>query len=183
MRVISGKARGCKLASLEGLNTRPTTDRIKETLFNIINMDILDVKFLDICAGSGAIGIEALSRGASSCVFVEKNKDALEVVKKNLEHTKLIDDAKIVNDDAISYLENIDVSNKFDIIFIDPPYELKLYTKIIDIILKKNILNEDGIIIVEKDSKDELDEYKLNEIEVYRQKKFKTTTIDFIRLV
>lgn len=182
MRVIAGSARGSKLISLEGLNTRPTTDRIKETLFNIINMDILDSNFLDICSGSGAIGIEALSRGAKSVTMVEPNSEALKIINKNLSHTKFLECTKVHNKDAFSFLKEIE-NEKFDIIFIDPPYELKLYVEIINLVLEKKLLSEDGYIIVEKSSDDDLKEYNLEKIEVYRQKKFKTTTLDFLRFI
>ncbi len=179
MRVIAGKARGCKLVTLDGLNTRPTIDRIKETLFNIINIDIQDTNFLDICGGSGAIAIEALSRGAKSATIVEKNKDAIKIIEKNLTHTKLKELATVYNDDSINFLNSINNEIKFDIIYIDPPYELKLYIDIIKIIIQKKLLNEDGIIIVEKASNDE--QYNFDKLEIYKQKKFKTTTLDFLK--
>ncbi len=179
MRVISGRARGCKLISLDGLNTRPTTDRIKETLFNIINMSIIDTKFLDVCGGSGAIAIEALSRGAKNATIIENNKEAIEVISKNLVHTKFDNEAKVVNEDSINYLKKIDNTEKFDIIFIDPPYELKLYLDIIEIIIDRNLLNDEGIIIVERDSMD--NKYSFDKLEIYKEKKFKKTTLDFLR--
>ncbi len=179
MRVIAGKARGCKLATLEGLNTRPTIDRIKETLFNIINMDVQEAYFLDICGGSGAIAIEALSRGAKSAIIVEKNREAIKIIEKNLNHTKLKHLAEVYNDDSVNFLNNFKDKNKFDIIYIDPPYELKLYVDIIKIILEKKLLSENGIIIVERSSNDE--DYNFDILENYKQKKFKTTTLDFLK--
>ncbi len=179
MRVISGTARGCKLQSLDGLNTRPTIDRIKETLFNIININIQDSNFLDLCGGSGAIAIEALSRGANKATIVEKNNDAINIINKNLQHTKLNHLATVYEVDSIKFLEKNDFDTKYDIVFIDPPYELKLYTSLIELIIKKNILNQEGIIIVERSSKD--DAYNFDNLEIYKQKKFKTTTLDFLR--
>ena len=115
MRVISGKARSLRLKTVEGMDTRPTQDRIKETLFNMIQHEIAGAEFLDLFAGSGAIGIEALSRGCKHAVFVEKNKKAAACIRYNLIHTKLINDAQVLETDVISALRKLGAeSRKFD---------------------------------------------------------------------
>ena len=117
MRVITGTARGRVLRTLEGEDVRPTTDRVKEAVFSIIQFEIEGRRVLDLFAGSGQLGIEALSRGAASATFVDMSKDSLSAVKYNLEHTKLGDNAKVVQTDALSFLKL--TKDKFDIVFLD----------------------------------------------------------------
>ena len=122
MRVIAGKARSLRLKTIEGMDTRPTTDRIKETLFNNIKPSIADSRFLDLFAGSGGIGIEALSRGASRCVFVEQQRKAAECIRENLAFTRLKEDATLLVTDAVSAVNKLDGEEAFSWIFMDPPY-------------------------------------------------------------
>ncbi len=122
MRVIAGKARSLKLKTPEGLETRPTTDRIKETLFNMLQPWLPDSIFIDLFSGSGGIGIEALSRGARHAYFVENNKNAIACIQENLQFTKTMDDATILKQDVLSALSGIH-EKEADVIFIDPPYE------------------------------------------------------------
>lgn len=123
MRVIAGAAKGHKLQTIEGLNTRPTTDRIKETLFNIIAFDLPESRFLDLFSGSGAIGIEALSRGADTAVFVEQAAECQKVITENLTHTKLMERARLIKSDVLTGLAQLSAEQEtFDIIFMDPPY-------------------------------------------------------------
>ena len=126
MRVITGTARGRVLRTLEGEDVRPTTARVKEAVFSIIQFEIEGRRVLDLFAGSGQLGIEALSRGAASATFVDMSKDSLSAVKYNLEHTKLGDNAKVVQTDALSFLKL--TKDKFDIVFLDPPYASSLVT-------------------------------------------------------
>ena len=126
MRVITGTARGRVLRTLEGEDVRPTTDRVKEAVFSIIQFEIEGRRVLDLFAGSGQLGIEALSRGAASATFVDMSKDSLSTVKYNLEHTKLGDNAKVVQTDALSFLKL--TRDRFDIVFLDPPYASSLVT-------------------------------------------------------
>lgn len=151
MRVISGKARGTKLFTLEGLNTRPTLDRVKEPLFSIINMKINGADILDLFAGSGAMGIEALSRGANSAVFCDNSKEAIHIINKNLEKTKF--EAEVINNDFVKCLLKLQ-GRQFDIIFLDPPYETDYIEKAINKILEFNILTKNGLIIAETDNQD-----------------------------
>lgn len=147
MRVISGRSRGLKLLSPEGLDTRPTTDRVKESMFNLIMPYIPKENVLDLFAGSGALGIEALSRGCGHCVFLETNPSSLLILKKNIEHAKQQSISQARQEDALTYLSSL--NNKFDIIFLDPPYNKGLLTKSIEIIYNKNLLSEGGIIVAE----------------------------------
>ena len=125
MRVVAGTARSLILKTIEGMDTRPTTDRIKETLFNMLTGYVTDAKFLDLFAGSGGIGIEALSRGARECTFIENNPKAVNCIKDNLKHTKLDDKGRVLKYDAISYVQGLDKID-YDVIFMDPPYSKDL---------------------------------------------------------
>lgn len=150
MRVISGSAKSLKLMTVEGSSTRPTTDRIKETLFNMINNDIYDCVFLDLFAGSGSIGIEALSRGAAGAYFVDSSRACINVIKENLLHTHLCAGAVVMQMGYEEAIKNF-VRNKtcFDIIFMDPPYN-KNYERIaLENIAGREILAKDGYVIVE----------------------------------
>ena len=150
MRVIAGSKRSLRLKTPPGDNVRPTTDRIKETLFNIINPRIYDCDFLDLFCGSGAIGIEALSRGANSCVFVDSSNESLRYVKDNLKFTDLEADATVFRSDAAGFIRDLFTSGRrFDIVFMDPPYSNGLEKKVLEEISRYNILREDGVIIVE----------------------------------
>ena len=147
MRVITGSARGCRLKELEGMETRPTTDRVKEGLFNIIQFDIEGRKILDLFAGTGQLGIECLSRGAASAVFVDRRPDAVKLIKENLKVTSLTDKGRVVSGDSVEFLKSI--REKFDIIFLDPPYEAGVLEPVIAHIAKFDILSPHGIIVAE----------------------------------
>ena len=151
MRIISGKARGMNLYTLKGDNTRPTSDRAKEALFNIIGADILDCNFLDLFAGSGAIGLEAASRGAKTVILSDKSKQAINIIKKNIEKTHLEKETKVYNLDFEKILKT-KIKEKQDYIFLDPPYQSDLLYKSIQIILKEDLLKETGTIIAETDN-------------------------------
>ena len=122
MRVISGTARGKKLNTLSGLNTRPTLDRVKEPLFSIIQNNIVESNVLDLFAGSGAIGLEALSRGAREAVFIENNKEAIKCIEENIQFTKMAERSKLIKADVIQGIHSLSSGESFDIIFMDPPY-------------------------------------------------------------
>ena len=123
MRVIAGTARRLNLKTVPGMETRPTTDRIKETLFNILQPEMPDCRFLDLFSGSGGIGIEALSRGAAYAVFVEKNPRACNCIRDNLSFTKLVEHGKLLNMDVLQALRSLEGEEAFDCIFMDPPYK------------------------------------------------------------
>ena len=135
MRVIAGKARSLKLKTPEGLETRPTTDRIKETLFNMLQPYLPDGIFIDLFSGSGGIGIEALSRGARHAYFVENQKNAIACIQENLKFTRLIDDATILKQDVLSALSGIP-EKEADVIFMDPPYALSYERQVLDVLQK-----------------------------------------------
>lgn len=147
MRVISGTSRGSTLFSLDGSLTRPTTDRVKEAMFSMIQFDIPESTVLDLFAGSGALGIEALSRGARHCDFVEQNADAAEVVKKNLEKTKLYPLSGLYNTTAQQYLSAC--RKKYDIILLDPPYGKGLCSFAISEIIKLGLASENALFVCE----------------------------------
>lgn len=181
MRVISGTARGAKLNSIESLSTRPTLDRVKEALFNIIQTHLQNSNVLDLFAGSGALGIEALSRGAKHCVFCDKSYESVKMLKQNLQKTKFENKATIFIKDykkCISELEK----NKFDIIFIDPPYKLDIAVDSIKLILEYNIFAKDGIIILETDEEErEMKELENINLEVYDVRKYGRVKLIFLR--
>lgn len=176
MRVITGSARGRKLKSLEGLETRPTADRVKEGVFNIIQFDLEGRRVLDLFAGTGQMGIEALSRGAARAVFVEQRRDAAALVRDNLKTTQLGDRAGVVCGEAMAYLAS--AKEKFDIIFIDPPYGAKLWDNALAAISRFDILANHGIIVCESPMEQEMPEmqppYFLHR--TYRYGRIKVTT-------
>ncbi len=147
MRVISGIRRGLKLKAPDGINTRPTTDRVKESVFNIIQAHLPADKVLDLFSGSGALGIEALSRGSESCVFVESGREAYSITEYNLNLSKLSDKARLLFMDSVSYLKS--ACESFDIIFLDPPYNKGYISTVLQLISERNLLSDDGIIVVE----------------------------------
>ena len=147
MRVITGTARGRRLKELEGMETRPTTDRVKEGLFNIIQFDIEGRKVLDLFAGTGQLGIEALSRGAAYATFVEQRRDAASLVGENLKLTGLADRGRVVCGEAMAFLDAC--REKFDIIFLDPPYGTGLLEQAIAKITQFDILRRHGIMVCE----------------------------------
>lgn len=147
MRVITGSARGRRLKELEGMETRPTTDRVKEGVFNVLQFDIEGRRVLDLFAGTGQLGIECLSRGAVSAVFVDRRADAVKLIRENLKITELSDRARVVSGDSMEYLKSL--REKFDVILLDPPYEAGLLEPAIAHIAKFDILEPHGIIVAE----------------------------------
>lgn len=149
MRVIAGSARRIQLKTLEGMDTRPTTDRIKETLFNMLAPYLYDCVFLDLFAGSGGIGIEALSRGAREAVFVEKNPKAMQCVKENLARTHMERKGMTMTMDAMTALYKLEGEKQFDYIFMDPPYKEELEEKVLAYLSGSGLLAPGGVMIVE----------------------------------
>ena len=154
MRVITGKARGVQLKTPEGMLTRPTADRVKEALFSIINFDLPGSAVLDLFAGTGQLGIEALSRGAKSAVFVDAREDACKIIRENLRRTKLDNQAKVVRSDYLDFLRRS--KEKFDIILLDPPYAEVFLETALKTIAEIDILQSGGIIIAERPIEKEL---------------------------
>ena len=153
MRVITGTARGRRLKTPENYDIRPTTDNVKESLFNIIQFDIEGRRVLDLFAGTGQLGIEALSRGAKSCVFVDESREAVRIVKENLKTCAL--SAPVLQADALSYLRR---GERFDLIFVDPPYDAGLYEPVLNCLMQVDNLSDGGIIICEARSETALPE-------------------------
>lgn len=148
MRVITGKARGIPLKTPEGMQTRPTTDRVKEALFSIIHFEIPGAKVLDLFGGTGQLGIEALSRGAASAVIVDVREEACKLIRENLKRTKLEADARVVRSDYLDYLSRS--REKFDIILLDPPYAEVFLENALKRITEIDILETNGIIVAER---------------------------------
>ena len=147
MRVISGCARGRRLKELPGMDTRPTTDKVKESLFNIVQFDIEGRRVLDLFGGTGQLGIEALSRGAASCTFVDQSRQAAAVIRENLTSTGLSDRARVHQGDALGFLAGC--HGKFDLVFLDPPYHTNLLEQCILAVGTFDILSEHGIMVCE----------------------------------
>lgn len=177
MRVVAGKARGLSLKTLDGDSTRPTRDMVREALFNIIATKNIDATFLDLFAGSGAIGIEALSRGAKRAYFVDVNKEAIAIIKQNIEKAKFTDYSVVIQND---FLRAIDIikNEKFDIIFVDPPYNKGFGTKAIEKISDYNLLNEKGIIVYETDKIEEVPE-EIGHYKRYDYRKYGRNMLNF----
>ena len=169
MRVIAGSARGKKLQCVEGKDIRPTLDRVKESVFNMIAFDIPTASVLDLFSGSGALGIETLSRGAAHCTFVDSATDSINVTKKNVSDTKFGDISDVVKSDSIEFLNK--TQRKFDIIFIDPPYESDLYEKSLYAIKSNGVLNPDGMIVLEYDT-EITPPFETSEFETIKDKKY-----------
>ena len=148
MRVITGKARGVQLKTPEGMLTRPTTYRVKEAVFSIIHFDIPGARVLDLFGGTGQLGIEALSRGAKSAVFVDAREDACKLIRENLRRTKTEADAKVVRADYLEYLDRC--REKFDIVLLDPPYAEVFLENALKKLTEIDILQSGGIIVAER---------------------------------
>ena len=148
MRVITGKARGVQLKTPEGMQTRPTADRVKEALFSIINFDLPGANVLDLFGGTGQLGIEALSRGAQKAVFVDAREDACKIIRENLRRTKLEAQGKVMRSDYLDYLKRC--KEKFDIILLDPPYAEVFLENALKCITEIDILQTGGIIVTER---------------------------------
>lgn len=180
MRVIAGSARGMKLKTPEGMDTRPTQDRIKETLFNMLQFQLADCVFVDLFSGSGGIGIEALSRGARKAYFVENAKEPLACIEANLTTTKLKANAVVLKTDAVSSLHHI-FEKEVDIIFMDPPYHIGLEKQLLTYLKDIKFVTKDTVIIVEASLDTDFDyAYDLG-FEVYKEKCYKTNKHVFLR--
>lgn len=182
MRVIAGKARSLKLKTIDGDSTRPTTDRIKETLFNMIQYSICDSIFLDLFSGSGGIGIEALSRGATKCFFVENNKKAVNCIKDNLTFTKLASQGQVMEMDVFSAINRLETDKiKFDFVFMDPPYDKLLEKEVLTRLSDSDIADENTMIIVEASLSTKFDYVSALNMKVVKEKLYKTNKHVYIQ--
>ncbi|MCR5415795.1 MAG: 16S rRNA (guanine(966)-N(2))-methyltransferase RsmD [Pseudobutyrivibrio sp.] len=180
MRIISGNKRGMVLSTPEGLDTRPTSDRIKETLFNMIAPDVYDCYFLDLFSGSGQMGIEALSRGAREAIFVEKDKKALACIEANISKAKLSDVSSVYKEDVFSALNRLK-HEVFDIIFMDPPYNKDIEKDVLSALSNKSYVGEDTLIIVEASLETNLDYVSDMGYTIIKEKNYKTNKHIFIK--
>lgn len=154
MRIITGTARGTRLATLDGEATRPTAERVKEAVFSMIQFDLMDTTVLDLFAGSGQMGLEALSRGAEKAHFIDRSAEAIEIVRKNAEKTRLIEKSSIFCTDSIDYLKRSKGRCKFDYVFIDPPYGSGLVKESLALLADGTMLNDGAWLIVEDETED-----------------------------
>ncbi len=182
MRVIAGSAKRIQLKTIEGLDTRPTTDRIKETLFNMLQYDLYDTTFLDLFSGSGGIGIEALSRGAKKAIFVEQNGKATQCIRENLKVTKLENQGEVMQCDAISALHRMENTVCVDYIFMDPPYNQELEKQVLEYLANSSILSEDAMIIVEASKETKFDYLEDFSFKIVKIKEYKTNKHLFIEV-
>ncbi len=181
MRVIAGKARRLPLKTVKGMDTRPTTDRIKETLFNMIQNEVPGCRFLDLFAGSGGIGIEALSRGAVSAVFVESDRKASGCIRDNLSFTKLEENAVLMTADVFAALIRLEGQEPFDIIFMDPPYGMLLEKRVLEALKGSSLVDEDTLIIIEASLDTDFSWLDENGYISEKEKCYKTNKHVFIR--
>ncbi|NPV25851.1 MAG: 16S rRNA (guanine(966)-N(2))-methyltransferase RsmD [Firmicutes bacterium] len=182
MRIITGTAKGHRLKSLKGQQTRPTADRVKEAVFNVLNPVIAGSHFLDLFAGTGNVGIEALSRGAEYAIFIDENPAACQVIKENLEKTRLLDRAEVYRQDARRAIEILSRRGKqFTLIFVDPPYRQGLVEPVLRLIDQNNLLVQAGWIIVESGANEQLPE-TVGRLSLFRRATYGDTRISYYQL-
>ena len=180
MRVIAGTAKGTKLNSIDYISTRPTLDRVKEPLFSIIQNNIVESNVLDLFAGSGALGIESLSRGAKHCTFCDKSYKSIQMLKENIQKVRMQEKSTILNIDYKKCLD--EQKEKFDIIFIDPPYKMDIAIDSVKRIIELELLAKDGIIIIETDEEErERKELEKIDLELYDVRKYGRVKLLFLR--
>jgi len=182
MRVIAGTARSLPLKAPEGIDTRPTTDRIKETLFNVMQNDVPGAVFVDLFSGSGGIGIEALSRGAKKAYFVENAAKPLACIEQNLQFTKMADRAVVLKQDVTAALYNI-YEKEVDVIFMDPPYDQELEKKVLSLLAGMKYVTEDTLLVVEASLHTDFSYLEAMGFTVVKEKKYKTNQHVFIRRI
>ena len=178
LRVIAGKAKGRKLKLVPGDGTRPVMDRIKEALFNILAADVPESTWLDLFAGTGSVGIEALSRGAAEVVFVDSSRAAIQTVQENLAHTRLTSGAQVMRTDAFAYLKR-SPSRRFDVVYVAPPQYHGLWKEALLLLdAQPDWLNPDGIVVVQIDPREQ-EAVSLNTLEAYDERRYGRTLLWF----
>lgn len=183
MRVIAGKAKRLQLKTPKGMDTRPTTDRIKETLFNMIQDELYDIRFLDLFAGSGGIGIEALSRGAREAVFVEQSREACSIIRENLMFTHLEEQAKVLGQNVLTAFAQLRSGDGFEVAFMDPPYGKGLELQVLQNKDFYSILVDKALVIVEADLETVLLEDEIPGFRILKEKIYKTNKHIFLEKV
>lgn len=182
MRVIAGSARHIPLKTVPGQDTRPTTDRIKETLFNILQFRLIGQDFLDLFSGSGGIGIEALSRGAAEAVFVENNRQAVSCIEENLRATHLKEQAVLYFMDAVSAINKMNGRKSFGLVFMDPPYREQLEEPVLRALKQSTLIDSDTVIIIEALKETSFDYVEELGFSIDRVKEYKTNKHVFLSL-
>ena len=182
MRIITGRAKGIRLDTLEGLDTRPTSERSKEAIFSMLQFDIEGRVVLDLFAGSGQMGLEALSRGARIAYLVDRGRGAFETIKKNVQKSRLADGAIALCEDSISFLKRQNGEEKFDIIFLDPPYASELINEALSILFEKNLVKETSYIVCESDRFDVFNAENLQRYEIIKTMKHGIAHISVLKM-
>ena len=182
MRIITGKAKGIKLKTLEGDNTRPTAERVKEAVFSMIQFDIEGRSVLDLFAGSGQMALEALSRGASKATLIDKSREAISIIKYNVDKARMLEDCTVIQADYLDFIRRAE-GTQFDIIFLDPPYLLKMYKPALNALLQYKLLKPSTLIICESGEDDifEKDMALQGEFTVEKKSKYSNTYITILK--
>jgi 16S rRNA (guanine966-N2)-methyltransferase len=178
LRIISGRFKGRKLLPIKGNAIRPTSDKARESIFNIIGSEIEEKVFLDIFAGTGAMGLEALSRGAKFCVFMDKNSESILSIKKNILICRADKQAQVIRKDCLKEIKMINFS--FDIVFIDPPYNINAIPIVLNNLCKSEILQKNALIIAEHSSKWNFSQ-NIREITLYDKRKYGSASVSFFK--
>lgn len=181
MRIIAGHYKGHKLKSVKGLNTRPTSDKVKGAIFNVLGAKVQKARVLDVFAGTGSLALESLSRGAEAAVLLEKNNAAYQVIKENVELLGITQNVTVYKVDALKYLEHLR-GKEFDLIFLDPPYGKGLASQTLELIKDSRLLQEDGVIIAETSSNETLSK-DLKPLEFRLEKEYGDTKIWFLQQI
>ena len=182
MRIITGKAKGIKLLTLEGNDTRPTSERSKEAIFSMLQFDIKGRVVLDLFSGSGQMGLEALSRGASRAYLIDRGKGACDIIKKNVEKSRLNDGCVVLCEDSISFLKKKRGIEKFDIVFLDPPYATNLIDEAATLLFDRELIKETSYIVCESDKFDILSEKNASRFEVIKTMKHGIAHISVLKM-
>ena len=182
MRIITGKAKGIKLSTLDGLDTRPTSERSKEAIFSMLQFDIEGRVVLDLFAGSGQMGLEAVSRGAKRAYLVDSGRGACDIIKKNIEKSRLGEGCIAFCEDSISYLKRQSGVEKFDIVFLDPPYATNLIDEAAELLFEKSLLKETSYIVCESDRFDVLSDKNFDRFEAIKTMKHGIAHISVLKM-
>ncbi|MBP2625661.1 MAG: methyltransferase [Firmicutes bacterium] len=180
MRIITGSAKGTKLKAPPGLDTRPTADRVKESVFNILGDIVIDARVLDIFAGTGNLGLEALSRGAKSAVFVDNSNDSIAIIKENAHHTKLVEHTEIYKNDVLRAMDRfVQTGRSFDLLFCDPPYQQRFVQTVLEKLDKHPIMALGGVVVIEHSRHEEIaDEWE--HLQLKRTERYGATLVSFL---
>ena len=181
MRIITGSAKGIQLKTPTGLSTRPTTDRVKESLFGILGCLVEDARVLDVFAGTGNLSLESLSRGASSAIVIDKSANCQRIIRENAVKTRLDERLTILKGDGLRYLAQYASEGRdFDLIFADPPYEQGFVEKVVTLVDGSDVLADGGVLIVEHSKKEMIDETSLAKLDIRRQERYGETVVTFL---